>query len=421
MDHDAYSYSNDDFSADYDDFSTDDFSADDFSTDFSGADDFSTDFSGADDFSTEAFSFADDDFITPLEPTERITSCYADCTYPGMTMPPAEWGEEEFCIFYDQSTTCNKSSVSSFSCVPSCLLDCSDVFCDTLSAMVFGCDASSHGSYKEKTAVESACLDSFATKTPTKTQMMFTALSELDGVSPSELNNTESKNALIAAMALAMSGVAADDITIVSMTASGGRRLNIIPKHPTIGVRKPAFVPIQAKAETVSVQAKAEAVSIQAISTIVVYQIAVVLEALGFSDTSSSTAYTQLVAQISNSITTGKFQTDLKTAGAAAGVTTFQAVSVTKIPTFTPAQVIYVTTNAPSPASSSAPSPAPSPASQQKGTDDDNNQIGAIVGGVVGGFVSLLALVGVAYFYLSRIQGAVAAFTGNKFRSVIPV
>jgi hypothetical protein len=378
MDYDDFSSPGDDFSADYDDFSVSyHFSTEGFSNEGFSTEDLSV---------NDDFSVADDDFITPLEPTERIISCYADCTYPGMTMPPEEWGQEEYCTFYEQSTTCNESSVSSFSCVPSCLSDCSDVFCDTMSALVFTCDASAHGTYEEKTAVESECLDSYATKTPTKTQMTFTALSEFDGVTPSEMDNTESKSAAITAMSLAMSGVTTDDIAITSITGSGGRRLKkLFPKPLTIGARD-----------------EAEAVlSIQAISSSsVLYEITVVLEALGYSDTSSSAAYDQLVAQISDSITSGKFQTDLKTAGAMAGVSTFQAASVSKIPTYTAPQLIYVTTSAPTPASSSAPSPFPSQApARTKKDDGEKTQVGAIVGGVVGGFVFLVAVAfGVYYF-----------------------
>jgi hypothetical protein len=413
---------NDDFSAPL----TDDFSADDFSAvtdDFSAADDFSAfsgDYSANDDYSMEEISPAPTsvptDIYDTLEPTERTSLCYADCTYPGMTLAPADWGEEEYCAFYEQSTTCSESSVSAFSCVPTCLKDCSDVFCDTMSALVFACDVTSRATYRNKTAVESECLASYAANSSTQTQLSFTSETEFGGVSPSEMDTPESRNAAIVAMSLAMSGVTTDDITITSITGTEARRLNILPKHLSI---KTAVVGSTSLRNGLPASTGGADISVQAVSSTVNYQITVLLEQLGFSNTATTAGYDQLVAEISSSITSGKFQQNLKAAGATAGVTTFQSADVSKIPIYSQPQVIYLTTdsptlvpstsptNAPSPIPSAVPTPIPSPAPtsyrviKSKNEDDDDNT-GAIVGGVIGGFFGLLCIGFLIYFFVVK-------------------
>jgi hypothetical protein len=294
-----------------------------------------------------------------------------------MTVQPEDWTEEEYCAFYQQSTTCSESSVASYSCVPSCLSDCSDVFCDSMSTLVFACDDSVHATFKNKSAVEKTCLDSSAANVETRTQMSFTSETEFGGVSPSDMNSTAAKEAAIAAMTLAMSGVTADQITILSITGTESRRLS-------------------SNKNMIAKSYMRNGVVAQAVTSNVLYKITVVVELLGYSSSSSTAAYDRLVNQISTSISSGQFQQNLKAAGQTAGVTTFQSADVSKIPTYGSPEVTQLVTAAPTP----APTPAPTTPEKdnKKSNNDDDNNAGAIAGGVIGGFVLLVLLVALVYF-----------------------
>jgi hypothetical protein len=292
-----------------------------------------------------------------------------------MTVQPEDWTEEEYCAFYQQSTTCSETSVATYSCVPSCLSDCSDVFCESMSTLVFACDNSVHATYKNKSAVETSCLNSFAANSPTRTQMSFTAQTEFGGVSPSEMDTTGGREAAIAAMTLAMPGVTADQVTIQSITGTESRRLS-------------AFKNGHLKNGVVS----------QAVTSNVLYKITVVLELLGYSSSSFNAAYDQLVGEISVSISSGQFQQNLKAAGQTAGLTTFQSVDVSKTPTYTSPEVTQLVTVAPTP----APSSSPTAFKNKSHRSDDDATTGAIAGGVIGGIVVLLLIFCFIYFCLNR-------------------
>jgi hypothetical protein len=295
-----------------------------------------------------------------------------------MTVQPEDWTEEEYCAFYQQSTTCSESSVASYSCVPSCLSDCSDVFCDSMSTLVFACDDSVHATYKNKSAVETSCLNSFAANSPTRTQMSFTAQTEFGGVSPSEMDTGAGRQVAIAAMTLAMSGVTADQVTIKSITGTESRRRS-------------------SNKNMIAKSYMRNGVVAQAATSNVLYEITVVVELLGYSSSSYTAAYDQLVGEISASFS-GQFQQNLKAAGQTAGVTTFQSADVSKIPTYGSPEVTQLVTVAPTPAPSFSPT---SFKNKSSGSDDDANA-GAIAGGVIGGFVILLLIFCFIYFCLNR-------------------
>jgi hypothetical protein len=295
-----------------------------------------------------------------------------------MTVQPEDWTEEEYCAFYQQSTTCSETSVASYSCVPSCLSDCSDVFCDSMSTLVFACDDSVHATYKNKSAVQKSCLNSFATNSPTRTQMSFTSLAEFGNVSPSGMDTTAGREAAIAAMTMAMPGVTADQVTIESITGSESRRRlssnKVVQSHMRNGV------------------------VVQAVSSNVLYKISVILELLGYTSSSSTAAYDQLVGEISSSVSSGQFQQNLKAAGQQVGVTTFQSADVSKTPAYSSPVLTPLVTASPTP----APSSSPTDQRKKSSNDDDGEQAGIIAGSVIGGFVLLLLVFCFVYFCLNR-------------------
>jgi hypothetical protein len=325
-----------------------------------------------------------------------------------MSVQPEEWTEEEYCAFY-QSTTCTQMTVSSYSCVPTCLSDCSDVFCDSMSALVFGCDATSHATYKNKSALESSCLTSFSTNSPTQTDMTFTSSNEFDNVSPSEMNTTEGKEAAIAAMSLAMSGVTTDQIKIVSITGSEGRRRQLFQTNQWNSNEK-----------------SHSSLRSEAISSVVIFKITVALEKLGYSSSSSSAAYDKLINQISTSVSSGQFQQNLKAAGQTLGITTFQSVAITKTPSYSPPAVVYQTTTAPTPLPSPLPTPNPTNPENGKGNgssngNGDSEKVGIIVGSVIGGFVFLILIFGLIFFFClnpQRREEIEATFQRAQFKKV---
>jgi hypothetical protein len=221
-------------------------------------------------------------------------------------------------------------------------------------------------------------LNSFAANSPTRTQMSFTAQTEFGGVSPSEMDTGAGRQVAIAAMTLAMSGVTADQVTIKSITGTESRRRS-------------------SNKNMIAKSYMRNGVVAQAATSNVLYEITVVVELLGYSSSSYTAAYDQLVGEISASFS-GQFQQNLKAAGQTAGVTTFQSADVSKIPTYGSPEVTQLVTVAPTPAPSFSPT---SFKNKSSGSDDDANA-GAIAGGVIGGFVILLLIFCFIYFCLNR-------------------
>lgn len=320
-----------------------------------------------------------------LKATERTIACYSDCKYPG-SPPVEEWTEEDYCAFYTQSTTCSLSTIKSYSCVPTCLKDCSDVFCDSMSTLVYSCDPNVHATYRNKTVVESSCLASYSSTAETKTLMTFTTDSTFDGVSPTEMQNDQNaQDAAIVAMSMSISGVPADQISIESITGSDSRRNLGFSLSTTRS---------NLKGSARSNAHHNEKIEFQTAQAVVNYKITATLEALGFSESTSDLAYQQLTNQISSSVATGQFQQNLKAAGTTKGLTTFQNAEVTKQPTYTAPQVTVLISAPPTS------QPTSQPTSHHK-KSDSKTDIAPIVGGVIGGFFGLL-LIGALIYYLIK-------------------
>ena len=307
-----------------------------------------------------------------LEASERTKSCYSDCSYPGMTVQPADWGQEEYCAFY-ASTTCTEQSVSQDLCTPTCLTDCVDVFCDTMSTLVYACDSDSTETYADKTALENQCLDASAANAETETLLIFSAASSFDDVSAAEMEASEdAKTAARTTMSLAMSGVPVNQIVITDISDSSTRR-----------------------------QLQGGSSRKLTTSTEVTYQITAKLEALGFKSTDGDAAYSSLTGQISNSVSSGAFQQNLKASGQTIGVTTFSNAKVIKTPSYSEPDVVSVVTTTPT----SMPSRAPSALSERGGGDNDDGGIsdGIIAVIVIFSIIGCIAIViGAYYIYTQR-------------------
>jgi len=317
-----------------------------------------------------------------------------------MTIPPPEWGEEEYCAFYSQSTTCSKTSIESYACVPQCLTDCSDVFCDSMSTLVYSCDPTVKATYRNKTAVESQCLYSYSSNAPTQTIMSFSSSNTFDGVSPSEMDTATSRSAAIAAMAMSISGVPADQITIESITGSEARRSLDLSFSLNSGHSKTHH--------------EHEDIRVQVASANVVYKINAVLEALGYSESSSSAAYSSLTNQISTSVVSGQFQQNLKAAGESAGVQTFKHAEVTKIPSYSTPELVLLVTSPPTGL------PTGQPTRRKSSSSAPDDDVAPIAGGVIGGFFALLLIALVIYycFNQARRQALEEKFRTHNFINV---
>merc|ERR1712000_505356 len=295
-----------------------------------------------------------------LEASNRTTTCYSDCSYPGMTVDPADWGDEEYCQFY-ASTTCSEEAVAAYSCVPDCLLDCSDVFCDSMSTLVYACDPDSSATFANKTVLETECLDSYAADAETESLLDFDTVNTFDDVSADEMrNDTASQQAAISAMSLSMSGVPASQISIKSIEDASTRRM----------FRR----------------------SLQSSGAEVTFNVVAKLEQLGYKSTEGDAAYSSLTNQISQSVSSGEFQQNLKAAGQTVGVTTFDNAKVQKTPTYSEPVVIAVVTVQPTSFPTSAPTLTP-----KKSDDDVALSDGEIAGIVIGSVVGFCLLVFGAY------------------------
>jgi len=221
-------------------------------------------------------------------------------------------------------------------------------------------------------------------------------LATFDGVSPSALSSdTNALDAAIAAMSLAVSGVPADQISILQVTGSESRRLDLSLAYSQSSHLKG------------SSSAPRHDVSMQAVSSNILYQLNATLEALGFSESSSDDAYSQLTSEISSSIVSGKFQQDLKASGQTSGVNTFTAAEVNKVPDYGAPTLILKVTSPPTSLPTGQPTtppPTSQPTRHKKGNSaDDDGNVGAIAGGVIGGFIGLV-IIGVIIYYCTSQQ-----------------
>lgn len=257
-----------------------------------------------------------------LTVNERTTQCYSNCTYPGMSTVPSDWSIQDYCEFYS-STFCSQSTVSSYSCSPPCLMDCVDVFCDTMSALVFICDPSVQSSYKNKSMVQSSCLHSYSSTSPTKTLMTFFATLVFGNVNSFEMNTIQSIDVSIVGMEMSLSGVTANEIEIESVVGSES-----VTSRRGLG----------------SLFSSTD----QQYSSNVTYKFSVILESLGFDLNSASSAYLQITDEITSSVVNGNLQQNIKATGITVGVNAFASLSIASTPVYSTAVFTVLQTTSPS-------------------------------------------------------------------------
>ena len=315
-------------------------------------------------------SHAPTTIFSTLQATNRSKACYADCTYPGNTQSPDTWTGAEYCAFYE-STECGTDSIADYSCVPSCLSTCPDVFCETFSTLDFTCDGDHHDSslYRNKTALDNACIASYSSGADTVTLLEFDSLVSYDGVNSSYFDSAAAKDSAIFAMAESMSGVTASNINITNIT-------------DVIFDRR-----MRRRLDTTD-------------ETVITYNIKTTVEALGYTSSDASAAYTSLTDQVSSSVSSGQFLTLFKTAASAASLPVPSSMTVPSSGlSFTPAKVVSAVTTSPT----AAPSVS-ADTSGSKHDDDDDLSAGAIAGIVIGSVAGVALIVGVAYLLMSRLD-----------------
>jgi hypothetical protein len=185
--------------------------------------------------------------------------------------------------------------------------------------------------------------------------MSFTSQAKFGNVSPSEMNTTTGREAAIAAMTMAMPGVTVDQVKIESITGSESRRRLSSNKVMRNQLRN--------------------GVVVQALSSNVLYKISVVLELLGYTSSSYTAAYDQLVGEISSSVSSGQFQQNLKAAGQQVGVTTFQSANVSTTPAYSSPELSDLTTASPTPAPSSSLTPFPTTRGKRFKSNNEKKQV----------------------------------------------
>jgi hypothetical protein len=308
--------------------------------------------------------------VSSLIVSKRTLECYSNCSYSGMSVPPGQWGLLEYCEFY-QSTSCTMSTVSSCSCVPICLSDCVDVFCDSMSSLALICGSSvDQGAvYPNTSSTQSSCLDAFAATSPTQTLMTFLAVLVFKNVNVFEMSTLESQDVAIVGMEMSVSGVTANDITI-ERVADGDAAATTL-----LSVAGPLRSSLSAQT-----------------ASNVTYKFSVVLESLGYDSLSSSSAYLQLTEAITSAVADGRLEHNLRAVGAKAASSTFSSVSISSPPKYSTA-VVTPKTDSSSPSSS----PSSDHSKDSSGANDDESPRPLhlalyIIGGIIG--VSLLALGG---------------------------
>jgi len=233
---------------------------------------------------------------------------------------------------------------------------------ESFSTLNFKCDANADSAtYADKTALDAACLNSYADEADTVTNINFNSDMTYDGVNSSYFMNNDTQASAIFAMAESMAGVTANDVSIE----------NITDVVTTVRVRG-------RRLDTTT-------------SAKLTYKIATTAEKLGFSSSGATEAFASLTKQISASVTTGNFLTLFKSAAASNGaaVPTTMSVPVSGV-SFSEPEIEYSVTAPPTP------SPTTQKSSKNNGDDDNGLSDGALAGIIIGcvvGFAIIVALV----------------------------
>lgn len=243
-------------------------------------------------------------------------------------------------------------------------MDCIDVFCDTMSSLVFLCDSSMTSFYHNKSLVQSSCLNAYSSSAPTKTLMTFYTTIVFNNVNVADMETIESQGVAIAGMEMSISSVAAEDITIS----------NIVDNAASMA--RKYINPLSS-------------------STKVTYKFSVILETLGYDQSSGSAAYTQLTSEIDTAVADGSLQKSLMVVGETVGIITFSSLTIT-----TPAQsTIAVFT----PLVTASPTPFPTSLQQSNGnsSNKENDTVPTMVFYILGAVVAI-ALVSLAALMITK-------------------
>jgi hypothetical protein len=320
---------------------------------------------------TTAPTIAPTTIYSTFQASNYTKACYSDCTYTGNTKDPSDWEAAEYCAFY-ASSGCTTAGISGFTCVPECLNDCPDAFCETFSTMNFQCDNANpdESVYRNKTALDDACLDSYAATASTETEIEFDSNVSYDGVNSSYFNNADARDSAIVAMAESIAGVTASDITIKSIT------------DVTTTTRR-------RRLDTTT-------------SAAVVYNIQTTAEKLGYSSSGASAAYTSMTDQITNSVSSGNFLTKFKSAAAAKSLAVPATMAVpTSGLSYSAPTIVYAVTATPTRAPTPNPTVAPTAkVNSRKNDDDDEGLSGGAIAGIVIGVVVGVVLIAVLVMYM---------------------
>jgi hypothetical protein len=171
--------------------------------------------------------------------TERFIDCFQNCDSFRF-----DWTLNDFCTLY-HSQACKRHKVENYTCQPECLLSCPDVFCDSFSSLVFGCDHKySHILYSNKSATEQQCLETVAGGEVTLTQFIFDVELELKGVDPSIMATDASiQNAVAVAMSLTLAGIPQSRMLYVSSFAATGSPSGVPSGQPSLPSGSPTGDP----------------------------------------------------------------------------------------------------------------------------------------------------------------------------------
>lgn len=212
-----------------------------------------------------------------LDTVDLSEPCFDTCSYPGSTKNPSQWGLSELCEFYD-STKCSATNISKYACVPACLYECGNVFCNSFSRLSFLCaQPKLEVDYGKASAMEGKCLNSFAEVISTETLVEFNISIVFENITAEEfLNDTKAQNATEYVVAFTMPQVKIYQVFIMG-----------VRNYIALSDEKPMFQYLHQDRMAVSVDLIGSAVE-------VVLNVQVIVELLGYASTDALVAYVDL-------------------------------------------------------------------------------------------------------------------------------
>ena len=213
--------------------------------------------------------------------------------------------------------------MTDITCMPQCLFDCGDVFCDSFSRLAIVC-----GDSENIDAVEQQCLNAFADRETTVTEMSFNLSMAFKGFTAAEYAADQfAHNATSNAISSTMKNVKHDDVTFINAFDLG------------------------------SAQEASRLLQTYSARTMVVFEVRVTIEVLGFRSTDSDVAYSSLTRAFISAVDIGLVIKKLQQTGLPIfGTPLFQNNTVvTLAASADPYSVIYIQTASPTFSPTSAP------------------------------------------------------------------